>query len=90
MAKRNILLKINKMKKKNVIEFTDIVEHAVKLGYKWNDACDFLDYFYPSYGMRDCSIKELAREGNKDCKKVMESFYKKHKVTEFSISPKSC
>jgi len=81
------------MKKQNTIDFADLLIHAEKLGYFWNQAHDILDDFYPRYGARTVDISEIDDENyedNDDAKKILKSFFKKNKVTEFVILPKSC
>lgn len=41
----------------NLVEFSEIIEHATKLGYDWNDACMFLDDLRPQYEINKLELE---------------------------------
>lgn len=48
------------MRKANLVEFTELLEHAESLGYGWNEACVFLDDFFPKDGANIYPLKLSA------------------------------
>jgi len=80
------------MKKSNVVEFSELLEHAETLGYKWNDACGFLDGVRPQYEVHTTELRlseenEWREEFEWDEKaiEVIKSFMKKNKVNEITV-----
>lgn len=88
------------MRKANLVEFCELIEHAETLGYEWNDACDFLDGFRPQDEANICSLKlsDLnKKEGTPEFDDIMDveysdkvnqvltSFFQKHAVVDIDI-----
>lgn len=88
------------MRKSNLVEFTELLEHAETLGYDWNAACDFLDDFRPKDGSNICSLKLSQlnkKEGTPEfdnivdveysdkVNQILTSFFKKHAVVDIDI-----
>lgn len=88
------------MRKSNLVEFTELLEHAETLGYDWNAACDFLDDFRPKDGANICSLKLSQlnkKEGTPEfdnivdveysdkVNQILTSFFKKYAVVDIDI-----
>jgi len=88
------------MRKSNLVEFTELLEHAETLGYNWNDACVFLDDFRPKDEANICSLKLSnlnKKEGTPEFDTIMDveytakvnqvltSFFQKHNVFDIDI-----
>lgn len=88
------------MRKANLVEFSELLEHAETLGYDWNDTCDLLDEFRPSEGASFYSLKlsQLNKKKNtagfdslRDIEypdrinEILTSFFVKHNVVDIDI-----
>lgn len=78
------------MKKANIVEFTDLLSHAVTIGYCWNQAHEILvkDEVPPMYECkkREMYLEEIGLNGySEDTMKILTSFFEENKVTEFTI-----
>lgn len=84
------------MKIVNLIDFSELLSYAETMGYDWDEAHKILDNFYPRYGVRVVFVSDLYKfdiededvEGEmvgEDARKILLSFFDKHKVTEFTI-----
>lgn len=82
------------VKKVNLVEFSDTLYAAQKVGYDWNTAHDILvrDEICPMYecNSKDYHISDFNRENNpygfsEDTLKIMNAFCKEHDLTEFTM-----
>lgn len=88
------------MRTSNLVEFTELLEHAETLGYDWNDACTFLDDFRPKDEANIFSLKLSQlnkKEGTPEFDNIMDveypdkvnqvltSFFQKHAVVDIDI-----
>ena len=82
------------VKKVNLVEFSDTLYAAQKVGYDWNTAHDILvsDEICPMYecNSKDYHISDFNRENNpygfsEDTLKIMNAFCKENDLTEFTM-----
>lgn len=82
------------VKKVNLVEFSDTLHSAEKVGYSWNQAHDILvgDEICPMYecNSRDYYISDFDEKNNpygysEDTLKIMNAFCKEHALTEFTM-----
>jgi hypothetical protein len=78
------------MAKVDLFKYSDLLAHAVSLGYDHNDACDFMDSVRPQYEIRvyDFEEDQIDDPDYEYCDKfkhVMRDFMKTHELTEFKI-----
>ena len=79
------------MKQTNMADWTDLLHHAVTLGYGWNEAHDFLvaDEVCPMYEARTRDIYPGVGDdygwSDASCK-IVESYLKKEGVTEVTLT----
>lgn len=86
------------MKTVNHVPFTDLLSYAVKLGYDWNNAVDFMNKLRPQYesSSYDYYASDFAIDENGDVKcaytmpdeavKVMIAFFEHHKVADIMVT----
>lgn len=83
------------VKKVNLVEFTDVLYSAQKIGYTWNGAHNILDKddIRPMYEIRtrDYYISDFNPESNpygysEDTLKIMNAFCKEHNLDEFTMT----
>jgi hypothetical protein len=81
-------------RKETFVDFTEIIRHAVMLGYKQHRACDILDRFRPQYEIRSRTVnvdqltdpEEIEEYGYTDEEiKIMLSFLASIKKNEVTI-----
>lgn len=82
----------------NYVPFTDLLSHAVRIGYDWNNAIDFMNKLRPQYESfsHDYYAGDFSidAEGNIKCAyslpeeavKVMVSFFEHNKVSEITVA----
>lgn len=75
-----------------VVEFTELLGHAVTLGYDWNGAHDILvmDEIPPMYEItkRTWYLSDFKGEDydfSEDTRKIMINFFEVNKLTEFLL-----
>lgn len=88
------------MRTANLVEFTELLQHAETLGYDWNAACKFLDDFNPKDEANICSLKLSQfnkKEGTPEFDEIMDveysdrvnqvltTFFQKHNVVDIDI-----
>ena len=82
------------VKKVTLVDFTDTLFVAEKIGYSWNQAHDILvsDEICPMYecNKREYHISDFNEESNpygysEDTLKIMNAFCKEHSLKEFTM-----
>lgn len=80
------------MKRANLVNFTEIVEHATTLGYDWNNACELLDNLRPQYEVSSYEFEKSEFDKNKsdnehsdEENEIMTSFFEKNKVKRITV-----
>ncbi len=80
------------MKKSNIVEFSELLEHATTMGFTWNQACELLDDVRPQYEVHKTELRLNEEnewieefEWSEDAIKVIKSFMKKNNVTEITV-----
>lgn len=83
------------MNRKNLVEFSELVEHATTLGYDWNTACDFLDDMRPQYEIHKLELEasEFVKntehpeknEYSDEVYHVMSTFFTENKVKSITV-----
>lgn len=83
------------VKKVTLVEFSDTLFSAQKVGFNWNQAHDILvkDEIYPMYecNTRDYYISDFDEKINpygysKDTLTIMNAFCREHDLTEFTMT----
>ena len=69
------------MELSNVIQYSALLDHAQKLGY----TKDMADTLFHKYNNGIHTIYEFDIHENDDVTKILKSFFKKIKVSEFTI-----
>lgn len=78
------------MRKTNLVEFSELLEHAETLGYKWNEAHEILDNdnIRPTHEIHENTIHfgdDEEFEWSEDTKKIVYSFMKKQNVNVITV-----
>lgn len=72
----------------NLCDFGDILSHAERLGYGWNQAHAILDNYYPYHGEYYVCLAKVEQDENEDAKKILVSYFERHQIEDFYIKPK--
>jgi len=80
------------MKKVNLVQFPEIIQHATTLGYKWNDACNLLNDVRPMFEITSMEYRlDEEDEWREDFEfseeviTILKSFMNKKKVKEITV-----
>ena len=80
------------MKKANLVEYTEILEHTTTLGYDWNTACGLLDNLRPQYEVHSFEFEKSEFDKNKpgnehseEENEVMTSFFETNNVQSITV-----
>lgn len=80
------------MKRANLVNFSEIVEHATTLGYDWNNACGLLDNLRPQYEVSSYEFEKSEFDKSKsdnehsdEENEIMTSFFEANKVKRITV-----
>ncbi len=74
-----------------VIDVSDILVHAAKLGYDWNTTCELFqkDRIYPQDGRYELWASEAENNDygwSEDTQKIIADFFKSNKLEKCTVS----